>query len=173
MNTKRGFTLVELLVAATIIAGLAVFATISYRNSAAESRWTAAQARVQQLANAVQRLQTDYPQVESFKGSVLEDLTSTELANMSCPLKPGIVSTRLNPQVTPKALIACGYIENGGWTNDYWMYQVKWSNNLSSASSCRGGLACVQALSNAKIPEKYSNLLYYVKADGTSETYIN
>ena len=60
----KGFTLVELLVAATIIGILAVFATNSYRNGVAETRWAQAKANLDQLAAAVQRVKLDYPAVK-------------------------------------------------------------------------------------------------------------
>ena len=172
MKNNKGFTLVELLVAATIIGALAAFATVSYRRSAAEARWTAAKAKADQLAMAVQRLDADHPGIiSSFSQSTLDDLTTSEL-NLPCPLKPGVVSTKVNHKVSPKALIWCGYLENGGWTNDYFLYQVKWRNNLSSARSCRGGVACVQIKNEAKMPSEYQYMVYYISSDGTSNTYV-
>lgn len=58
-NNYKGFTLVELLVAATIIGFLAIVATTSFRNSAAETRWTQAKALTNQLASAAEALTTE------------------------------------------------------------------------------------------------------------------
>ena len=160
---KKGFTLVELLVAAVIIGGLAVFATVAYRNSAAEARWTAAKARAEQLAAAVERLQIDYPGVKGFKESTINDISDPTL---TCPLYTGIQSPLgggTGGTVYPSALITCGYIENGGWTNDYWQYMVKFRRAVTySGGSCGGASACVMALENAKLPKKYLQMRYDV-----------
>lgn len=56
---NKGFTLLELLIAATIIGILAVFATVAFRNSAGETRVQGAKAKLNALGIAVQRFQLD------------------------------------------------------------------------------------------------------------------
>lgn len=170
MNTKRGFTLVELLVAATIIGALAAFATVQYRNSVAETRWEGAKAKVHQLAAAIQRLQADYPGVQAFSSSSFEDVANPKA---ECPLYPGI-SSRLGNGATvpPSALITCGYVDNGGWSNEFWQYTVRYRRPLvySGTGTCNGGLACVSAKEGAKLPESYTKLRYSVDKEGVGST---
>ena len=59
MGNKRGFTLLELLIAATILGLLAVFATMSFRYSASDNRIAAAKIKTAQLAAAVQSFRLD------------------------------------------------------------------------------------------------------------------
>ncbi len=58
-KNNKGFTLLELLIAATIIGILAVLATISFRNSAGDTRVAGARAKLNTLGGAVQRYQMD------------------------------------------------------------------------------------------------------------------
>lgn len=70
MKNNNGFTLLELLVAATIIGVLAVFATVSYKNSAADARMAEAKARANALAGAIQRFKIEYPALTLSKSNL-------------------------------------------------------------------------------------------------------
>ena len=58
-KNNKGFTLLELLIAATIIGILAVLATVSFRNSAGDTRVAGAKAKLNALGGAVQRFKLD------------------------------------------------------------------------------------------------------------------
>ena len=60
MKNKNGFTLLELLIAATIVAALTVVSTVYFRNSVAETHIHAAKVRTEVLAEAVKRFRLDY-----------------------------------------------------------------------------------------------------------------
>lgn len=60
MKNQCGFTLLELLIAATIVGTLAVFATVAFKNSSADARIAAAKPKAEQLATAVQRYKIEY-----------------------------------------------------------------------------------------------------------------
>ena len=148
---KKGFTLAELLVAATIISGLAVFATVQYRNSIAETQWANAKIKVEQVAAAVKQLQMDYSNI-TFLGVRLSD----RVTNLSCGLRSG--KTNQNPS----ELIACGYLENSGWGNGVFSYFI-----CPNGTGCSSDyVACVSTTSAAKFPTRYKIKNYCINKDG-------
>ena len=157
MKNKKGFTLLELLIAATIIGGLAVMATVSYRNSAAEARIQAAKIRTEVLATAILQFQT-------AGGTVSEEGTMTNVTGGAC-----------SNTVNATSLIGCGYLDNGGWDDAYVIYYIcngrAGNCNISSAILPHAPLACMTGKSTQpKLPDKYKNgYLYCVSAIGSGE----
>jgi len=146
MKNRKGFTLVELLVAATIIGALAVFATISYRQSAMESRWAAARARADMLWGAMQRFMTDNGIDHTYAvggNGIMTDLSPSE--DGKCPIHVGFATpSRI---IYPQWLIKCGYVENGGWSDSTWVY------SLCDPGTCDIGEVYVWPREDAKIPD--------------------
>ena len=150
---QKGFTLVELLVAATIIGMLVIFATTSYRNGVAETRWAEAKANADRLAAAVQRLNLDYSWVQ-FSNTPVTNVVSSE-----CPLRFGAQHlSSYNPQV----LINCDYLENGPWDSEYFQYYI--CHNRTSAPyktySSEKTVTCVQVRRGASLPSHYKSYTY-------------
>ncbi|GEM_PF-2500546 len=104
MRNKKGFTLVELLIAATIVGILTVFATVQYRNSRDEVRIAGGKARVDMLAGAVQRWRLEHG--SSYIVGEMTDINGT-VDGSTCNYAPS--------SADPTQLIKCGYVENGGW----------------------------------------------------------
>ncbi len=152
MRNKKGFTLLELLIAATIIGTLAVYATISYRNSIFETRLAEAKARTETVANARQRFELDYPGA-SLNGAVLNTKKGI------CPSNPSAASDAQD-------LVNCGYLEEGNWHSDYF-YIVPCGKNTphgTCSTLMNDALACLQtsATMNKKIPAQYRGYLYCI-----------
>ena len=97
-KNKRGFTLLELIIAAAIIAVLAVFATQSFRQSGSDIRTQNAKTKAKSIAMAVQLFLEDYPNATLATG------------DLAMPSEPG--SCSINGPITLGNLIACGYLEN-------------------------------------------------------------
>lgn len=153
MKNKKGFTLLELLVAATIVGIMAVFATTSYRNSAADSRMTAAKARTDALAVAVQRMRIEYP--SSTAEGQMQDSTSA-VCNWAAP----------------SGLVSCGFIENGGWEKDgyvtYWVCNGK--SGSCANSPVANPLACMLGRDVSKQVKRYkSGYIYCVSETAKGE----
>ena len=127
-QNSKGFTLLELLIAATIIGILAVFATVSYRNSAADTRVAGAKAKLEVLANAVQRYNVD--------PTACQNITSST-------------------QITMGGLGSCGLLESEIFreSDGYFVFQIC---NGSSASLCKDTtyLACM-SVDGDKLPGRY------------------
>lgn len=156
MKNNKGFTLLELLVAATIIGILAVFATTSYKNSAADARVAAAKTRTEALAGAVQRMRFEHPAFSMASGQI-QDVSSTATCSYS----------------VPSDLISCGFLGNNGWGLDtymtYWVCYGKSGN--CAASPVTDPLACMVSRGDAKMPARYgSGYIYCVSAVDKKET---
>ena len=160
MKNKKGFTLLELLIAATILGMLAVFATISYRESAVENRMSAAKIKAEQLATAVQRFHLDY---------------STDLHGKMGNLVDSTIECQPYAQF-PKTLITCGYVDNGGWTDAYVEFFVcngKTAECSTSPDPVANPLACMKGRSHPRLPKRYRGscgYIYCVGATGAGET---
>lgn len=217
-NNYKGFTLVELLVAATIIGFLAIVATTSFRNSAAETRWTQAKALANQLAAAAEALTTErngvyfssntmfnplsqqaYQFVKTnwtdlskfttqvsvqpfFAGGANVSTEYTATFNPSVSLKKEFyqyaqlvdvidwsqpqatvlqlygttcnLSNMRSRAVSPSQLVACHFVEQADWNNEYFQYKVY--------PTAKNGLpgACVTVKDDAKLPAKYQGMSY-------------
>lgn len=136
-KNNKGFTLLELLIAATIVGILAVLATASFRSGAGDTRVAGAKSKLEMLGSAVQRFQMD-PQ--------------------ACPL---ITNT---DRLTVGNLAACGYLEDINYANDpYFSFQIcAHSGGCPNASY----LACMTG-HNSKLPSRYlSGYSYCLDASG-------
>lgn len=74
---RAGFTLLELLIAAAIIGILALFATVSYRNSTAQTRVAQARAVTQSLAMGNYRAHIDYPSIRFDENPISDAVQGT------------------------------------------------------------------------------------------------
>ena len=162
MKNKKGFTLIELLIAATIIGALAVFATMAYKESAAQTRIAEAKTRTEQLARGVQRFRLEHP-VLHFNDPASLKMGNVVDADASCY----ITSTHV------KTLITCDYVDNGGWTDAYILYYVCEGKTGSCAGSpVDNPLACMTGRNHPRMPAKYRKMngyLYCVSATGHGE----
>ena len=109
---KKGFTLVELLIAAAIVASLAVLATNAYKNSMMKTRIEGGKARTRAVATAVQRFFMDYPGYR-FQGGNLIGGEAVGNCNLD--------AASLNSQ---NMLINCGYLDNRKWSDGYTIIEV-------------------------------------------------
>ena len=158
MSRRKGFTLVELLVAATIISILLVFATVKYRSSAAETRWNHAKVYAGQLANAMQRAKLDYTKLQ-FSGDMANQ---TSLSTTDCPYTPWIENADV------RTLIPCGYLENGPWQDGYFTY---YACEQGGDACPANALACVSVKATARLPDDYKKYKYCVWTDKSQEFY--
>lgn len=158
MKNNKGFTLLELLVAATIIGILAVFATTSYKNSAADARIVAAKTLTDTLANAVQRMRIEYPAFKNVSGQMRDKAVSS-----TDECSPTAVS----------GLVSCGLLGNNNWERDsymtYWVCNGK--TGKCASSPVDNPLACMVSNEDAKMPARYgTGYIYCVSAVAKQET---
>ncbi len=126
LKNKRGFTLLELLVAAVIIGALAVFATQSFRQSSSDVRVQNALAKAKVVAMAARIFKDDYSNA-SF--------TSNNLSNPE-DFRTDAVKGRCNATgtVTLQTLVNCGYLEHRQYLDNDFVYNFD--------TSCSAGV-CV------------------------------
>lgn len=159
MKNSKGFTLLELLVAATIIGIMAVFATTSYKNSAADARVAAAKTRTEALAGAVQRMRFEYPAFKSVSGQ----MTDVDMK------APSTIACNTN---AASGLISCGFLGNNGWNSDQYMQYFVCNGKTGDCanSPVSDPLACMVSRNNSKMPDRYlTGYIYCVSAVDKSE----
>lgn len=155
-NFQKGFTLVELLIAASIVAILAMFSTVAYRNSAWETRLEGAKARANMLAGAYMRFMAENPGWYIQESKMSDTIGSEEaVCSLGRDGAPGEPSAPL--------LISCGYVERQGWGSDpyfeYWLYQTDITDTTDEVSTCLKAVG-------KKVPAKYKNKTYCIKESG-------
>lgn len=169
MKNKHGFTLLELLIAATIMGLLAMVAAVSYRASVVENRLAAAKIKTEQLATGYQRFLQEQPvRLDNNGGSTLMgNLTDTTIECQPYSHHP-------------KTLITCGYVENGGWTDSYVQYFLCADGKntpVCNDSPVNNPLACMAGRSDLpKMPRKYRGscgYLYCIGPTGAEEVLGN
>lgn len=114
---RAGFTLLELLIAAAIIGILALFATVSYRNSTAQTRVAQARAVTQSLAMGNYRAHIDYPSI-SFDNNPISDVvqgtTGTSSVDGTEVCARGFAASP-SDQWPASCLVANGYVDALGF----------------------------------------------------------
>lgn len=160
MKNKRGFTLLELLIAATIIGTLAVLATVSYRASESEAHVSSAKAKTEVLASAVQRFVLEYPNA-TLPAGLMSNAASLGACNPS--------SSDTN---NPTTLIVCDFVGNGGWENPYFNFYVcggtsdPCSGQSTTVTSPR---ACMKGTGHTRMTEQYRGSYWYCVSDTTKK----
>lgn len=168
MNNNKGFTLLELLIAATIIGALAVLATVSYRASESDAHVAAARAKVDVLAGATQRFVLEYDTAKAPFG---------EMANLSGLGTCAPVSVSGSGNNAATILISCDFVDNGGWDNPYFHFYVcggsgtnnKCSGQTTGVSSPR---ACMKGKGHSRLTDQYQSGYWYCVSDtATGESF--
>ena len=160
MCDQRGFTLLELLIAAAIIATLAVFATQSFRRSASEVRLQDAQARAKVVAMAAHRLMVEYPSA-SF--------STNNMGRVSSPNRAQCVTNQTG--LTLQTLIDCGYLDYRQYAaevREEGTEELK-SNFKMFFPSANSYKVCVQGITD-KILDKRCYCTYGEKIEAPTDT---
>ncbi len=163
MHSNKGFTLLELLIAAAIIGSLVVLATSSYRSNMAETYLAAAKGQTEMLGEAARRFVLEN-RVSSRTAGKMETLADSN-DRSKCKLN----------KLDINSLIYCEYVENSGWDNPYFNFYICTGNNNCSASSTVTNkigvpLAYMKGTGHARMPDKYGeNYRYWVGTLGTYE----
>lgn len=154
---QAGFTLLELLIAAAIIGILALFATVSYRNSAAQTRVAQARAVTQSLAMGNYRAHIDYPSIRFDKNPIISDkvqgTTGTSFVDGTAVCARGFAS---NPsaQWPASCLVANGYVDALGFEG-YFQFTVSGDESAcfegvnSKLGKYQGYKACYNAANDS------------------------
>lgn len=118
-QNKRGFTLLELLIAAAIIGALAVFATQSFRATSSDIRIQNAKAKMKVFAMAATNFYEEHPNFTLDD----ENLTNPEAVG-GCDLSAA------DAVLGPSLLINCGYLEfRNYFDNDFTYYFLHQEEN--------------------------------------------
>ncbi len=104
MSSQKGFTLMELLIAAVIIGTLALFAMQSFRGTSADIRIQDAQNRARIVAVAARQFLMDY---RAAADNVPEDNPGNPMGEVGAP-QAGDCSTAV---LSLQNLVNCGYLE--------------------------------------------------------------
>ena len=153
---RAGFTLLELLIAAAIIGILALFATVSYRNSTAQTRVAQARAVTQSLAMGNYRAHIDYPNI-SFNSNRIDDrvqgTTGTSSVDGTEVCARGFAS-RPSSQWPASCLVANGYVDALGF-NGYFEFTLSGDESAcfegvnSKLGKYQGSKACYNAANDS------------------------
>ena len=114
---RAGFTLLELLIAAAIIGILALFATVSYRNSAAQTRVAQARAVTQSLAMGNYRAHIDYPSIRFDENPISDAVQGTTGTSSVAGIEVCARGFASGPssQWPASCLVANGYVDALGF----------------------------------------------------------
>ena len=164
---KKGFTLLELLIAATILATLAVFATVSYQRAMADVRIEDGKNRTRVVAAAIERMQFEHPKWAFSSRGGADSASRNALRKLDTVRTCGLPYFSVGSG-TVDGLINCGYLENRVWSDAYVLIEPctrVFYNSLPSHTGICGNpeknlpkdrLVCMSGNpDNDKLPAKY------------------
>ena len=143
---KKGFTLLELLMAAAIISALASVAVASYRAKMADTYVEDGKNQVRALTTAVRLFELEYS-VSVRQNSV--DDAPFDMDGVTCA--PTAVSTA-------NQVVACNFLENRRWGNELITLSIEETR------------VCANGKSSPKLPSKYRNKKIFCIAKATGES---
>ena len=173
MHNKKGFTLLELLIAATMMAVLATMGTVAYRHAISETRIQDAKNKLEVAATGMRRYMLDHPNDVYTGGS--SELSAIQngsgawaaVNELSCPKTIGFTADKL---------IKCDYLENREWTSDEILMVtcggVK-TGTLCASSPVANPLVCMSGKANNRLDTRYrqdKGYVYCYSEDGVGET---
>lgn len=153
---RAGFTLLELLIAAAIIGILALFATVSYRNSTAQTRVAQARAVTQSLAMGNYRAHIDYPSIrfdENPISDAVQGTTGTSSVGGTEVCARGFAASP-SDQWPASCLVANGYVDALGF-NGYFEFTLSGDESAcfegvnSKLGKYQGYKACYNAANDS------------------------
>ena len=128
---KKGFTLLELLMAATVIAALASIATASYKAKMADAYVEDGKNQARALATAVRLFELEYPSVVVREEDGLQGSLGT-IPDSCAPTEETAAS--------PAMMVACGFLENRRWGNDRVSLTIKAKAGSTATVVCVNGV---------------------------------
>jgi prepilin-type N-terminal cleavage/methylation domain-containing protein len=146
---RQGFTLIEILVSATIIAVLSVVGVASYTSINKRSRDAKRQSDLQQVRSALEMYRADKGYYPGSSASFIK-LTVLDNGNGSGPLIPTYMpSVPMDPKSTPQSTIDYFYSPLGV-NSPYYSYCIcaKLENQVGTVSTCGAGVTIPAASCN-------------------------
>ncbi|MBP5429724.1 MAG: prepilin-type N-terminal cleavage/methylation domain-containing protein [Elusimicrobiaceae bacterium] len=150
MKNTNGFTLLELLIAAMLVAVLAMFATLAFRQTSSDIRLQDAKNRADYIAVAMQRFWMDNSGSLASQDYILSNpATPAVPANCDASIVfPTSVGSLQN-------LVDCGYLEYRAYLDANFTFQYKYQGGSTPALICVCG-ASGKLSAKYKCSEGYS-----------------
>ena len=147
-KSKKGFTLMELLVTVILVAILASYAVYYYNNTMKEGEVNAAEGKLASLGGAVARYMIEY-------GNIVLDRPvkiTTSIVNGICNYHSN------NAEIKMKSIFSCGYIEKSlGFNNNFDFYF-----GSPNDSSCGGAINTTTVFMKPKTADSlYPSCAYF------------
>lgn len=176
--SRKGFTLIEMIVVTLIAVLLAGFAFNSYRRAVREGELDRMKVILAQIGHAVDRLTTDYPSATLAWGRVLGvDNSTTPVTAMPIPegcqykaeYRISVYGRDRGTTGEPpiENLISCGYLENKDWVGLYnygfMFFPVGIAGGALQCQQIRNGVAptaCLFAIGNQPRSGQYIAAYY-------------
>ncbi len=159
MKNRNGFTLLELLIAAMLVAVLAMFATMAFKQTASDVRVQDAKTRADYIATAVQRFLLDNPGANWYGGKITNPTGTANAGNCN-------LSVVVWPNGTLQNLVDCGYLEYRKYIDDNFEFTMGFQHEGNSR-------ICMYGISG-KLSSKYRGTFagggYRYCTDGENKT---
>ena len=172
IDTRRGFTLVELIVVLMILVGLAAILIPAVTDMVARTNASTASSNISEVANSIQRYETQYLAYPNNLDSLMTDLTGTDLDTLSTALTAATADVTLTA-LTRAPLTAAGITTVGVHTAGDNTFAMPTATALTDTTILKGLTAASQValgLETTGVAGKYILLGVGAKTDLNGKT---